>query len=188
MLMKECDDMDQNLITQRLILKSISDEDREFVFTEFSDAVITKYLYDQEPLNDIKQADEIIHTYTCPQYEGLYRWILVRKTDNRKMGTCGFHCFNKREGTIEIGYDLQADFCGHGYMQEALKEIIVYGMENMPLKQIHAHIFVGNEKSIALSKKLGFINSKKTYNYTLRSKDYLHLIYSLDCSSMKIVK
>jgi ribosomal-protein-alanine N-acetyltransferase len=180
--------MDKNLITQRLILKSISEEDRAFIFSEFSDAVITKYLYHEEPLTDIRQADEIIYTYTSPQYVGLYRWILVGKADNRKMGTCGFHCFNKGEGTIEIGYDLQAEFCKHGYMQEALTEIIAYGMEIMPLKQIHAHIYVGNEKSIALSKGLGFINSKKIYNYTLRDKDYLHLIYSLDCSSLNMVK
>lgn len=185
--MKVCDGMDKNLTTQRLILKSISEEDREFIFSEFSDAVITKYLYDEEPLTEIKQADEIIHTYTSPQYEGLYRWILVRKTDNRKIGTCGFHCLNKGEGTIEIGYDLQEEFCGHGYMQEALKEIIAYGIDNMPLKQIHAHIYVGNEKSIALSERLGFIDSKKIYNYTLRDKDYLHLIYSFDCSNLKIV-
>jgi len=183
--MKECDDMSKNLFTERLILKSISEEDREFIFSEFSDAIITKHLYDQEPLTDIKQADAIIHTYTHPPYKGLYRWILVRKTDNRKMGTCGFHCFNRGSGTIEIGYDLQEEFWGHGYMQEALKEIIAYGMKIMPLKQIHAHIYFGNRKSIALSERLGFINSKKVHNYTLGDKDYLHWIYSLDCSSLK---
>ena len=60
------------------------------------------------------------------------------------MGTCGFHCFNKEEGTIEIGYDLQEEFWGNGYMQEALKEIIGYGMEKMMLKQIYAHIYFVN--------------------------------------------
>ena len=62
-------------------------------------------------------------------------------------------------------------------MQEALKEIIGYGMEKMMLKQIHAHIYFGNEKSIAVSEKLGFIKSQEMYNYTLGNKDYLHHIY-----------
>lgn len=139
-------------------------------------------------MTDIKQADAIIQTYTHPEYKGLYRWILVRKIDKRKMGTCGFHCFNKEEGTIEIGYDLQEEFWGNGYMQEALKEIIGYGMEKMMLKQIHAHIYFGNEKSIAVSEKLGFIKSQEVYNYTLGNKDYLHHIYILDCSNLKLGK
>lgn len=176
--------MGQDLVTDRLILKSISEEDRDFIFSEFSDTVITKYLFDQELLRNINEADGIINSYIHPQYVGLYRWILVSKADNEKMGTCGFHCYNKNEGSIEMGYDLKEGFWGNGYMQEALKKIIEYGMEKMPLKVINAHIYYRNLKSIALSEKLGFINSGKVYNYTLGNKEYLHQIYFLDCTNI----
>ncbi|MDF2821280.1 MAG: GCN5-related N-acetyltransferase [Clostridiales bacterium] len=176
--------MNNNLITDRMILKSISKEDRDFIFSEFSDTIITKYLFDEEPLTKLEEADEIIDTYLHPKHPGLYRWILVRKTDNTKMGTCGFHCWNSEEGSIEMGYDLQEDFWGKGYMQEALKEIISFGMDELHLKVINAHIYHGNLKSIALTEKLGFINSEKEYNYTFRGRDYLHQVYALDCAGV----
>lgn len=39
--MEENDGMNNNLITERLVLNSISEEDGELIFSEFSDAEIT---------------------------------------------------------------------------------------------------------------------------------------------------
>lgn len=47
-----------NLETERLILKNIAQEDRNFIFSQFSDDVVNKYLFDAEPLTDIIGADE----------------------------------------------------------------------------------------------------------------------------------
>ncbi len=55
LIMEENDEMNNNLITERAVLKSIPEEDREFIFSEFSDAKITKCLYDEEPMTDINR-------------------------------------------------------------------------------------------------------------------------------------
>jgi len=169
----------KSLETERLILKNIAVEDKEFIFSQFSDPVVTKYLFDREPLTDIKGADEILELYLSQQEPHLHhRWILVRKTDGIKMGTCGFHCWNKKDDSIEIGYDLKEEFWGKGYMQEAIKEIVEFAIENMNIKEIRACIYVDNEKSKHLAEKLGFVVSGSSCE-VFRGKKYPHKVYTL---------
>lgn len=165
--------------TPRLILKNISKDDRDFIYKQFSDDIINKYLFDAEPLTDIGGADEIIDFYLQPEPRLQHRWILIRKTDGIKMGTCGFHCWNKDKGIIEVGYDLQEAFWGNGYMQEAMNEIISFAIENMNINEINAVIYVDNKSSISLAEKLGFKFYGIKRNEVFRGKCYLHYIYSL---------
>lgn len=169
--------------TNRLILKSISVDDRDFVFSQFSDEVVTKYLYDEEPLTCILEADDIIDSYVKSKSMSLSRWIIIRKSDNENMGTCGFHCWNPSENNIDIGYDLKEAFWGNGYMQEAIKAIVKSAIQELNVKQINAHIYFENDKSIALAERLGFYFSGNEYNCTFRGKEYLHKIFSLDCTT-----
>ena len=53
--------------TERLRLKNISFEDREFMSKQFSDDSVNKYLFDAEPLNNLKEADELIDFYLQPE-------------------------------------------------------------------------------------------------------------------------
>jgi [ribosomal protein S5]-alanine N-acetyltransferase len=81
----------KQLETERLILKNIATDDREFIFSQFSDEAVNRYLFDAEPLTDISDAEEIISFYTQPEPRQWHRWVITRKEDNRKLGTCGFH-------------------------------------------------------------------------------------------------
>ncbi|MCL2774858.1 MAG: hypothetical protein FWD71_16150 [Oscillospiraceae bacterium] len=45
------------LETNRLSLKNISLNDREFIYKQFSDDITNRYLFDEEPLTDIQGAD-----------------------------------------------------------------------------------------------------------------------------------
>lgn len=167
-----------NIETERLFLKNISSDDRDFIFSEFSDDVVNRYLFDAEPLTDVEGADEIINFYTQPEPRLQNRWIIIRKSDGIKMGTCGFHCWNKREYKVEIGYDLKEEFWGNGYMQEVIKEIITFAIRNMNIKEISACIYIDNKRSIHLVENLGFVLSGSSYEL-FRDKKYLHNIYSL---------
>jgi len=167
-----------NLETERLILKNIDTDDRDFIFSQFSDDAVTKYLFDEEPLTDIQGADEIINFYIKPEPRLQHRWVIVRRSDGMKMGTCGFHCWNRREGKVEVGYDLKEEFWGNGYMREAMKEIIAFAKDKMNIKEINACVYFDNERSTRLAENLGFVLSGST-NELFRDKEYLHNIYSL---------
>lgn len=84
----------KELETDRLLLKNISKEDNTFILSQFSDNDVNTYLYDAEPIMDITEADDLINFYTQPESQGQNRWILIRKSDGTRMGTCGFHCFD----------------------------------------------------------------------------------------------
>lgn len=166
------------LQTERLTLKNISKEDRDFVYKQFSDDVINRYLFDAEPLTNLEGADEIIDFYVQPEPRMQHRWILVHKTDGVKIGTCGFHNWNQMASSVEIGYDLQEAYWGKGYMKEAMKEIIAFAQTQMQVREIQACISVENEKSIKLVEQLGFEVSGSKYE-VFRDQDYLHHIYTL---------
>ena len=169
----------KNLETNRLKLVNISIFDREFIFNQFSNEFVNKYLFDEEPLTDIIGADKIIDFYTYEEPRNQHRWILSRKLDGIKIGTCGFHCWNKSEGVVDIGYDLMEEFCGNGYMTEAVEAIINFAKSEMHVKQIDAHIYHENEKSIDLIRKFGFEFLGKTEDAIFRGEKYLHKVYSI---------
>jgi len=168
----------KELETDRLFLKNISSDDRDFIFTVFSNDDVNKYLYDAEPLTDISGADDIINFYLEPEPRNQHRWVIIRKADNVKMGTCGFHCWDKSSENAEIGYDLLKEFWGNGYMQEAIDEILKFAEKTMKVKQIEANIFVGNIKSIKLLENFGFVLTTSK-SYLFRGMEYPHKIYSL---------
>lgn len=167
-----------NLETERLFLKNIEISHSDFIFSQFSDEVVNKYLFDAEPLTDINDADDIITFYIQPEPRLQHRWIIVRKSDEMKMGTCGFHCWNQKDCKVEVGYDLKEEFWGNGYMQEAMKEIIAFAIAEMHIKEIIACIYIDNQRSILLVEKLGFVLSGSSSEF-FRNKEYLHNKYSL---------
>lgn len=169
----------QELETERLILKNISREDRDFIFEQFSNDQVNKYLYDAEPLTEITGADEIIEFYTHPEPRGQHRWIITRQSDQVKLGTCGFHCLDTTKGEVEIGFDLHDRFWGKGYAREAVGEIISFAKNCMKIKHIKAIIYIKNERSIKVVEHFGF---KKTGEQTdtFRNQEYLHNIYMLE--------
>jgi len=164
--------------TERLFLKNISIDDRDFIFSQFSNDVVTKYLLDREPVTDMEGADEIITFYIKPEPRLQHRWVIVRKSDGIKMGTCGFHRWNQKDCEVEVGYDLKEEFWGNGYMQEAMKEIIAIAMDSMHIKEINACIYIENQRSICLAENLGFVLSGSSYE-SFRDKEYLHNRYAL---------
>lgn len=77
----------KELETDRLMLKNISSEDRIFIFNQFSNDKINRYLFDAEPLVNLQGADEIINFYIQPEPRSQHHWILVKKDDGVKIGT-----------------------------------------------------------------------------------------------------
>ena len=168
----------KDIETERLKLKNISIDERDFIFSQFSDDVVNRYLFDAEPLTEIEGADEIINFYIQPEPRLQHRWIIIRKSDGVKIGTCGFHCWNNKDRTVDIGYDLKEAFWRNGYMHEALKEIIAFAIDKMDVKEIRACIYIDNQRSSHLVENLGFVLSNSSYEL-FRGKKYLHNIYSL---------
>ena len=143
--------------TERLRLKNISYEDREFILSEFSNDSINRYLFDAEPLNSLEEADELISFYLQPEPRMQHRWILILKNSNTKIGTCGFHCWDESKKCVDIGYDLQEEYWGQGLVPEAAQLLIQHCFENLQLTGLWCCHYHGNIQSKRVQEKLGFI-------------------------------
>lgn len=174
----------KDLETDRLILKNIGREDREFILKQFSDDAVNRYLFDAEPVSNLDEADEIIDFYVQPEPRAQHRWVILLKSDGRKIGTCGFHCWDRARCSVDIGYDLRKEYWGQGLMTEALREMLAFASQIMGVHRINAHIYVDNQKSAALAQKFGFKWNGETEACVFRGKEYPHHIYSLDCSAI----
>lgn len=164
--------------TDRLILKNISKDDRAFILRQFSNDRMNEFLFDAEPLKSLEEADEIIDFYLQPEPREQHRWVLILKSNGSPIGTCGFHCWDRKNNQVDIGYDLQEEHWGQGLMTEALQAILLFAENKMNVEKINAHIYVDNARSIKIAKKLGFIFSGETEICVFRDRKYLHNIYS----------
>jgi len=144
----------QSLETERLILRPLTNLDLEFVFRHFSDPDVNRFLLDEEPVTTREQAQAIIDFYSTPEGKLYNRWAIVRNTDRRAIGTCGFHQWQSVHHRAEIGYDLEKASWKQGIMTEALRVMLQYGFEYMELNRVEALVYPENEASVRLLERV----------------------------------
>jgi len=162
--------------TKRLALKCIDQSDRDFIFEEYQNDFITKYQYDEEPMTNIKEADDLIEFYNMKEPRNQNRWVIIDKDSKNKMGTCGFHLWYKEKNEVEIGFELMEKYNGKGYMTEAVEAIIEFAKIQMKVDLIKAIVYTENEKCKRLVERFGFEIVDKEESI-FRGKIYLHDVY-----------
>ncbi|BBH24735.1 N-acetyltransferase [Paenibacillus baekrokdamisoli] len=143
------------LESERLVLRQLKQEDSKELFQYFSKDEVTEY-YDLESFKEIKQAEELIQSWNrkFESNQGI-RWGISLKSEDRIIGTCGYHNWLKEHYKAEIGYELNPEFWLKGIMTEAIKEIIKFGFNELELNRIEAFIDPGNISSRKLLVKTG---------------------------------
>lgn len=162
--------------TKRLLLRCIDQSDRAFLFEEYQNGFITKYQYYEEPMTDIKEADDLIAFYNMKEPRNQNRWVIIDKETKIKMGTCGFHLWARERNEVEIGFELMEEFNGKGYMTEAVEAIIEFAGTQMKVDKIKAVVFVENDRCKRIVERLGF-NKVDREACLFRGQVYLHDIY-----------
>ena len=91
---------------------------------------------------------------------------IVLKDDptQRVVGTIGCFWASKKDGVMELGYNLAEPFWGRGIIVEAARVLIDFVFREYLVDRIQARIFAGNASSVRVAEKLGM-----TQEGTLRS-------------------
>ncbi len=95
-------------------------------------------------------------------------WISL-KGDNRLIGRVSY--FNFAYGgmmSCAVGYHLDKDHTGQGYMTEAIKGSMAFVFDEYKMHRIEAFILPDNEPSLKLIRNLGF-------HYEGQRKSYMHI-------------
>lgn len=165
-----------DLRTPRLSLRAIGRSDRDFILKHFSDPVVNEFLFDAEPLGSLKEADELIDFYLAGAASHNHRYIM-RDERGTPIGTVGFHCYDPKRRSIDLGYDLEPGYFRRGYATEAVGAMLAYLRDALPLERIEACIYPANDASVAVVKKFGFVEDR-CVALSFRGAEYVHTVFA----------
>jgi len=155
------------LSTKRLLIRETTEDDVDEFAKMYKNPEMTRYMEDL--YSDIEEEKKYAREYRDRVYatQGFGIWTVVRKSDGKVIGRAGL---TAREGfdELEIGFAIGCDYQRNGYATEAIRAILKYAAKN-EMGLINALVMPGNEASICLLKKEGFV---KVTDTKLNGTDY----------------
>ncbi len=138
--------------TERLQIREFGIEDLPKILPEYTDSEADRIFTNAETL------DAYIHSqYRFFEY-GI--WALIRKEDNILIGKAGI---TDGESGLELGYHIFSPYRGCGYATEACRSILSYVKTELAAP-VNAKTETGNQASVRVLKKLGFVLMEGKYN------------------------
>jgi [ribosomal protein S5]-alanine N-acetyltransferase len=84
-----------------------------------------------------------------------YEFAVVVKRTGRVAGACELIIGPRQSG--EIGYLLGRRHWGHGYATEIARALVIYGLDALNLRHMHATVALDNPRSRRVLQKAGFV-------------------------------
>ena len=149
-----------SLTTERLLLRQLSESDKEQLFLLRSDDVINRYL-DRPPCKSLDDAISFVKTINenIKKKDSFY-WAIALTKSNKLIGTIGLFNFSDDLKRCEIGYELLNEYQGKGYMSETIKKIIDFAMKTLGVKTIEAFTHKDNQSSTKLLERFNFVKTE----------------------------
>jgi len=154
---RECFKVFSVLETERLIFREIVLKDVQAVLKIYGDPKAAEYDW-FSPIETEEKARTFIEHFN-KEFEAQQEitWGIVRKEDGALIGCCCLGDFEEDARRSEIGYVLMRSEWNKGYTTEAVKALVTFGFETMNLNRIEAFVTPGNNASIRVLKKSGFL-------------------------------
>ena len=141
------------LLTPRLILRPICEDDAEDMYEYSCLSSVTRYLL-WEPHPDLAYTKCYLDTVREMQRRGEFTdWAVIWRESGKLIGTCGFTSFQPEHDRGEVGYVLNPAFWGMGIAVEAVMAVMEYGFTFLHLARIEAKYIYGNDASRRVMEK-----------------------------------
>lgn len=106
-------------------------------------------------------------------------WGIVLRESDQLVGSIGLMRDYKRDNdrSRSIGYAIDEDCWGKGYMPEAVRAVLGYGFERMGLDLISAYTYPWNKRSKRVLEKCGFryeatlVRAEKLFDGSIQDND-----------------
>ena len=145
--------LNSNQIVLRQVINADADEIMEISY------------YDGIQARDPNEAIEMQKKINQDYIQGnSIHWGIVDAQSSKLVGTCGYYR-GFVDNTGELGYVLKPSFERRGYMTDALKKAIEFGMNIIGLQKIIAITEKSNIKSQNVLKRLNFVQESEQDNY-----------------------
>ncbi len=113
--------LSENIITERLVLRNITNDDANAIYQLWSNFENNKYMCD--PVGSQVEVEEIIDDLECDETTIV---VAILKESGDIVGTC---CFGPADDSNAwaFGYNLFRNFWGKGYATEIVQAVIAFG-------------------------------------------------------------
>ena len=146
------------LETERCVVRELTLDDLDALFELYGDGEIDKYTDSLYPYEEEKEFQRA-YIENMYRYFGYGLWLVCSKETGRLIGRAGLeHREYHEEIELELGYIIGSKYQGKGLATEVCQAILEYAKENTGFERINALVEDGNDASIRLAEKLGFIH------------------------------
>lgn len=145
------------LETERCVVKELSLEDLDHLFELYADEGMDEFT---ESLFEYEEEKTYQEAYINNMYRffGYGMWLVFQKETGKIIGRAGLeHREINDEIELELGYLIGKKYQGQGYATEVCQAILAYAKENTDFEHINCVIQKGNEVSVHMAEKLGFV-------------------------------
>lgn len=142
--------------TDRLILRQFSNEDASAMFHSWSsDEAVAQYMR-WDAHKSIEETERIISAW-INDYErfDFYLWAITLKETNELIGSIGMFSVNTHDMCYEVAYNIGRYFWNRGYVSEALKSVLRFGLQQVGINRIEAYHSINNPASGKVMLKSG---------------------------------
>jgi ribosomal-protein-alanine N-acetyltransferase len=157
-----------DLVTERLRLRAPVPGDAAALLAILGDPEVTRY-HNVPTVVTLADAQALLE-----RLERRYaardtiRWAIELVEHSEMIGTVGLLRFDFEHRHAEVGYEIGRHWWGHGLTPEAAAAVIQYGFSVLGLHRIEAGVLPGNDASVRVLQKLGFLEEGTR-------RDYLHV-------------
>ena len=145
------------LRTQRLIIRTWSDDDESLALKLWGDPDVSKFIF-KAPLSR-EEVVQIFRRQLEFQVEyGFQYWIIERLNDRAFVGACGLRpwVFCGNTDDVELGFHICKDQWHHGFAAETARAVIDFSFHCLGIKKIFAGHHPDNLASRHILLHLGF--------------------------------
>ena len=145
----------QQFETNRIILRPVNEDDAGFILKLLNTPKWLQFIGDRK-VNSLEDAKKYIADKMTPQLKrlGYGNYLVIRKQDNEKMGTCGLYDREGLEG-IDIGFAFLPEYEKRGYAFESANKVKELAINKFAISKISAITTKENIESQKLIEKLG---------------------------------
>ena len=147
----------KDIITERLRIRSLREEDSPLCFSIWLDDEMGKYLSD--PPRESASEAYMNFAKGIEEDESWYPFVVFSKETNEFIGTCSLVPMEDPQHW-DLGYCVHKKYWRQGYATEMIKALITFGYENGGRK-FTADVAQENDGSNGVLKKLGFFIEKE---------------------------
>jgi [ribosomal protein S5]-alanine N-acetyltransferase len=170
----------QNLESDRLLLRQITNDDANEIFALRSNVETMKYIprplvtTNEEALEHIKMIQDKLE-----KNEGI-NWAITLKGNPKLIGIIGHYRIRWEHFRSEIGYMLLGEYHGKGITTEAIQMLVDYGFNKMNMHSLEGIIDPANTASERVLEKNGFVKEAHLIENEFYDGKFLDsVIYSL---------